>query len=87
MKKDNEKIGDVAHYFTDIEVAIIDLVDDLKLGDKIRVVGATTDFEQDVTSMQIEHEEVAKAGSGDSIGLKVKKRVREGDEVYKITET
>ncbi|MBD3171376.1 translation elongation factor-like protein [Candidatus Bathyarchaeota archaeon] len=85
MKKDNEKIGDVAHYFTDIEVAIIDLMDDLKLGDKIRVVGATTDFEQDVTSMQIEHEEVDKAASGDSIGLKVKKRVREGDEVYKIT--
>jgi hypothetical protein len=34
--------------------------------------------------MQIEHEDVQRAGAGDAIGLKVDQRVREGDLVYKL---
>jgi len=56
----------------------------LKAGDKIRIKGATTDFEQKVESMQIEHEKVNEAKAGKSIGLKVKDHVREHDKVYKL---
>jgi len=79
-----EEIGKVAHYFTKIEVAVIDLTAPLSAGDRITIKGATTDFEQTVDSMQIEHENVKAAKAGDSIGLKVKERVRESDVVYKI---
>jgi translation elongation factor EF-1alpha len=79
-----EEVGKVAHYFTKIEVAVIDLTAPLSVGDRITIKGATTDFEQTVDSMQIEHENVKAAKAGDSIGVKVKERVRESDVVYKI---
>ncbi|MFW6117387.1 MAG: translation elongation factor-like protein [Thermoproteota archaeon] len=77
------EVGYVTHFFTDINVAIVDLKGTLSVGDQILVKGATTDFEQEVESMQIEHEDIEKATAGHSIGLKVKKRVRENDIVYK----
>jgi len=67
-------------------VGIIELSKELKVGDTIHIKGSTTDFEQKVESMQIEHENVEKAKKGDAIGLKVKEKAREGDEVYKVLE-
>ena len=78
------KVGEVIHYYTNISVAVIDLSDTLKVGDNIVIKGATTEFTQLVKSMQIEHDQVDKAGKGDSIGLKVKDKVRKGDNVYKM---
>jgi len=79
-----EEVGKISHYFTKIEVAVIDLTAPLSVGDRITIKGATTDFEQTVESMQIEHENVETAKAGDSIGLKIRERVRESDIVYKI---
>lgn len=78
-------VGRVTHYFSNIEVAVIDLISPLKEGDKIRVVGGQeTDFEQEANSMQIDHKEVKSAKKGDSIGMKIKEKVHEGYKVYKI---
>ena len=77
-------VGTVSHYFTHIEVGVIELRAPLKQGDRIRIVGASTNFEQTVGSMQIEHRVVTEAGSGDAIGLKVADRVRQGDTVYRV---
>jgi len=79
-----KEVGKVTHYFTRISVAVVELTDTLSVGDRILIKGSTTNFEQTVDSMQIEHENVTTAGPGQSIGLKVKDRVREGDKVYKI---
>jgi len=78
------EVGRVTHYFTKISVAVVELSAPLAVGDRIRIRGPTTDFEQTVESMQIEHENVERAEAGQSIGLKVKERVREKDRVYKI---
>jgi len=81
---ENEKeIGKVTHFYPKIGVAVIELKDEVKIGDKIIFRGSTTSLEQIVESMQIEHESVEKAVAGQSIGLKVKDRVRENDIVYK----
>jgi putative protease len=77
------KVGDVRHFYTNISVAVIDLTGTLRLGDEVVVKGSTTDFTQVVESMQIMGEEVEKAEPGDAIGLKVKDRAREGDEVFR----
>jgi putative protease len=78
-------IGKITHYFSNIEVAVVDLTAPLKVGDTIRIVGGQeTDFEQEVASMQIEHEEVKSAKKGDAVGMKVKEKVHEGYKVYKI---
>ena len=81
---EKKPVGLVSHYYTNIGVAVIDLNDSLAVGDKISIEGASTNFTQAVDSMQIEHKDVKEAKSGDSIGLKVAERVREGDKVYKV---
>jgi len=77
-------VGKIAHYFTKIGVGVIELSDELKVGDRISIEGATTNLQQTVRSMQIEHKDVQSAGAGDAIGLRVDQRVREGDLVYKL---
>lgn len=84
-EKLGEEIGKVTHYFTKLGVAVIELIGPLKVGDKIHIKGATSDFKQTVKSMQIEHESIEKAEAGQGIGMKVKDHAREGDIVYKIT--
>lgn len=79
-----EQIGSIRHYYSKIGVAVIDLTAKIAVGDAIRVKGATTDFQQKVESMQIEHANVQNANAGQSIGLRVADKVREGDLVYKI---
>ena len=78
-------IGRITHYFSNIEVAVVELVAPLKVGDVIRVIGGQeTDFEQKVDSMQIEHEEVKTGKKGDGVGMKIKEKVHDGYKVYKI---
>lgn len=79
-----KEVGKITHYFSKIGVGVIELSGSLSVGDKIRIKGATSDFEQSVDSMQIEHEKMEKADAGQSIGLKTKEPVREQDTVYKI---
>jgi putative protease len=78
------KIGKVTHYYNRIEVAVLALTGELKVGDKIHIQGHTTDFEQLVSSMEIEHQKVEAAGPGDDVALKVADRVRKGDTVYRV---
>ena len=77
-------IGKITHYFDKISVAIIELSGVLKVGDRVHVKGSSTDFEQDISSIQIEHEDMKKAKKGDAIGVKIDEKVREGDEIYLI---
>lgn len=77
------EIGCVTHFFAKINVAVIELSAPLAVGNTILVKGPTTDFEQVVESMQIEHENIEKAEAGQSVGLRVEQRVRKGDIIYK----
>lgn len=80
-----EEIGVVEHFFSKIGVAAIKIKNgSLKVGDRIRIKGATTDFEQVVESMEINRQKINEAKPGDDIGIKVIDRVREGDIVYKL---
>lgn len=84
-KIDEKLVGKVTHYFSNIGVAVVDLSAPLGQGDEIRIIGGeSVDFNQKVDSMQIDREEVQKAKKGDSIGLKVSEKVREGYKVYKM---
>ena len=81
-----EMIGTVSDFFAHPVVAAIELTAALKMGDKIRIKGHTTDLELIVDSMQINNVPVEEAKVGDSVGVKVSERVRKGDTVYKVTE-
>jgi putative protease len=78
------KVGTIAHYYSRLGVAIVELTDQLKVGDQVHVKGHSSDFTQPVGSMQIEHQSVLSAEAGNSIGLKVIEHAREGDDVFKV---
>lgn len=80
------QIGRITHYYGKLGVAVLELGDKLNIGDKIHVLGHTTDFTQIVQSMQIDHQQVQSVGPGMDIALKVNQRVRVGDAVFKVTE-
>ena len=80
-----KRVGTVSSYFAQIGVAGIVVEATLRPGDTIHVKGHTTDLEQAVESIQIEHEQVEQAKAGDAIGVKVAERCRRGDVVYKVT--
>ncbi len=80
-----EKIGEVFKYFKKPSVAALKIEEgNLSTGDKIRFEGEHTDFEQKVESMEIDSEEVEEVGPGDEVGIKVEKRVRSNDEIFKV---
>ncbi len=82
---EERKIGVVAHYYSNIGVGIIKIeADGLKAGDTLHFKGHTSDFQQTIDSLQIEHKEVPEAKVGDMVGVKVNEHVREHDEVFKV---
>ena len=84
---EEKEIGQITHYFGHVDVGVIEISEgELKIGDKVAIRGHTTNLEEVVESMQIEHENVETAKKGDSVGIKVKERVRTGDKVYIVTE-
>jgi putative protease len=78
-----ELVGEVSHWFDNINVAGIKLSGDLSVGDRVHIIGHTTDFEQEIVSMQLDNEDVEEAAAGDEIGVKLNGRARPGDDVFK----
>lgn len=84
MPEEKKLVGKITHYFGKIGVAVVELEDELNVGDEISIEGAVTNIRQKIESMEIEHENIETAKAGDSIGLKVVDKVREGDSVFRI---
>ncbi|MBU2101176.1 translation elongation factor-like protein [Patescibacteria group bacterium] len=80
--KERKPIGEVIHYFGGVGVAVIKFKAKVKAGISVHFKGATTDFEQKLSSMQLDHKEIKEASKGKEVGVKVDDRVRVGDEVY-----
>jgi putative protease len=81
---EEKEVGRITHYYGNISVGIVELSDNLKVGDTIHIKGHTSDFNQTVDSMQIEHKNVSEAKAGDLVGIKVIQKVHPHDKVYKI---
>ena len=80
------RIGKVTHFYDHISVAVVELSGALTLGDKIAILGHTTEFTQTVESMEVEHHKINSAPAGQEIALKVWDTVRKGDLIYKVVE-
>ena len=77
-------LGTVIHYYGNISVAVLDLKEQLSVKDLVAFRGATTDFEQEIESMQIDHQNIEVALGGQEVAVKVKDKVRIGDSVYRV---
>jgi hypothetical protein len=80
-----ERIGVVTHYYSHLLVAIIGLESGtLRVGDMIHIRGHTTDFSQQVESLEVNHAHVTEVGPNEEFGLKVVEHAREHDVVFKV---
>ncbi|MBN2560380.1 MAG: hypothetical protein JXQ75_05560 [Phycisphaerae bacterium] len=78
-------IGKVTHFFSKPMVAAIEITEgQLNVGDTIHIVGHTSDFKQNIESMQIDNAPVESAKVGDAVGIKITEHAREHDEVYRV---
>jgi len=82
--EEGKLVGKITHYFSKIGVAVVDLCDTLKVGDKIRILGKGIDFTQEVESMEVDHKKIQEAKAREKIGMEVNQRVKEDCEVYKL---
>ncbi len=81
---EEKEIGKVSSYFSHVGVAAIKLKDKLKVGDKIKIKGHTTDLEVGIKEIQIDRKPIKEAKKGDHIGIKVPDKVRPNDTVYLV---
>ena len=79
-----KSIGEVTHYYGDLKVAVVKFSRGVEAGEKVHFKGATTDFEQALDSMQLDHKAIEEVKKGKEVGVKVKDKVRAGDEVYEV---
>jgi U32 family peptidase len=77
------EIGNITHYFSKINVAVVELTLPLSVGDHIQIKGPQTDFDQIVDSMQVDRKAIHRAERGQSVGLKLSQLARERDVVFK----
>jgi putative protease len=79
------QIGKITHYYSHLNVAVLQLTDRLKLGETIHIFGHTTDFVQKVTSMEVDHRRVVVVEPGENVAVKVIEPVRVHDAIYRVT--
>ena len=80
------QVGKVTHFYNHINVAVLDLTGELRVGDIIHILGHITDFEQRVASLEIEHKKVQSVSTGMDVALQVEELVRNGDCIFKVVE-
>jgi hypothetical protein len=77
-------IGEVTHYYSGAHAAIIRFFKPVAIGAKVRFKGATTDFEEVISSMELNHEKITEVKAGEEVGVEVLEKVREGDKVFLV---
>jgi putative protease len=77
-------IGEVTHYYNHLGVAVLALTGEVHIGDTVHILSHSTDFQQRVKSLQIEHVSVTEAGPGQDVAMKVERRVHPHDKVFKV---
>ena len=82
-----EQVAVIVKFFAKPSVAALEVTNGtIKKGDILRYKGHTTDFTEEISSMEIDNQVVDDVKVGDLVGVKVKERVRENDTVYKVVE-
>ena len=81
-----EEVGIIVKFFAKPSVAAVKATGEIQVGDRLHYHGATTDFTEEVASMEVDNRSVNRVEQGDLVGIKVKERVRENDKVFRVTD-
>lgn len=82
MAEKEKQVGTVTHWYDKIGVAVVKLTGKLEKGDKIIVRKGDEQFEDTVSSLQIDHTDVNSAKRGDDAAIKLSHRAKEGAAVF-----
>ena len=80
-----KEVGKITHWYDKIGVAVIDLKGALKMGDRVKIKKGEDEFEETISSMQVDHKDIEEAKKGKEIGIEIDQKVRDGDEVFIVT--
>jgi len=84
---DEDQVAVVVNFYAKPGVAAIQVTGgNIMKGDLLKYKGHTSDFTEEVTSMEINNQPVEEAKTGDLVGVKVKERVRKNDKIYRVVE-
>ncbi len=78
------RVGTVTHFFDHLNVAVLQLSERIRVGETLHFLGHSTDFKQDIASLQIEHKSVNEGKPGEDVAIKVTQRVRPNDAVFRV---
>ncbi|MBI2096342.1 MAG: hypothetical protein HYT43_01765 [Candidatus Taylorbacteria bacterium] len=81
---EEKEIGTITHWYGKIGVAVVKLAGGLKRGDRVKIVKGDSEFEDTVSSIQVDHKDVESAGRGDDAAVKLSQKAKEGAKVYKL---
>jgi hypothetical protein len=81
-------IGKVKHFYGHIPAMVVELDEDLKIGEEIivRKKNGEERFRQVVESMEIERKKIQSAKAGTEVAILAAGKTKEGDLVYKIVQ-
>ena len=80
----DEVVGKFANYFAKAQVVVIKLEARVEIGEVLHFRGHTTDFNQEIISMEMDHEPIESAEAGSEVAIQVDERVRRRDKVYRV---
>ena len=79
-----EQVGTVTHWYDKISVAVVKLTGALKKDDTVKVKRGGEEFEDTVSSIQLDHKDVASAKKGDDAAIKLSHPAKEGAAVFVV---
>ncbi|MEK7107322.1 MAG: hypothetical protein AAB899_04005 [Patescibacteria group bacterium] len=71
-------IGTVTHWYDKISVAVVKVTGKLTKGAAVKVKKGDDEFEDTVSSIQIDHKDVVSAKKGDDAAIKLSRPAKEG---------
>ena len=79
-------VGKIVHYYGKIKVGVVEVHkgQQISIGETVYYSGHTTDFDDVIKSMQDFGKDIETAKGKKQVGVKVKKKLRKGDKVFKI---
>lgn len=81
---EGKEIGEVTHWYDKINVAVVKLAEELKVGDAIKIRRGEEDIQDTIVSMQVDHKEISSGKKGDEVAIKLSTKAKEGTIIYKV---
>ena len=75
-------VGKVTHWYDKISVAVVKLTKGLNVGDSIKVKHGESEFGDEVSSIQLNHEPIKSGKKGDEVAIKLSQKASVGSEIH-----